>query len=107
MYACQFALAASPKVTGTAKCQIYSKMISTKCTQRYLWLNQLAYSFVAFPIGTVISVAPLFLDEQLSVSLPQVGWAMTVGEGMGILAMKGKFVVDTVFAASLGSNALI
>ena len=63
-------------------------MISTNYTERYLLLNQLAYAIVAFPIGTVLSVAPLFLYEQKRVPLSRIGWAMACGELVGIIAMK-------------------
>ena len=53
----------------------------------YLWLNQAAYAIVALPIGIVLSIAPLYLNRQLGVSVPVVGLFMTGGELLGVLAM--------------------
>ena len=53
----------------------------------YLWLNQAAYAIVALPIGIVLSIAPLFLNHQLGVSVPVIGLFMTGGELLGVLAM--------------------
>ena len=63
-------------------------MISVKYIQRYLWLNQLAYAILAFPIGTVLSLAALYLHEQKHVPLHLIGWAMAAGEAIGIATMK-------------------
>ena len=54
----------------------------------YLWTNQAAYSISAFSIGCVLSIAPLYLKEQLGVAVATIGWMMGVGEIFGICAMK-------------------
>ena len=60
----------------------------SKLTNLYLKLNQLAYSIVAFPIGTVLSIGPLLLTEDKIISLQSVGWFMAGGKVLGIFAMK-------------------
>ena len=54
----------------------------------YLWLNQAAYAIVAFPIGTVLSIAPIFFNTQKNVTIETIGCTMAVGELLGVVAMK-------------------
>mmetsp|Transcript_21026 Transcript_21026/g.46328 ORF Transcript_21026/g.46328 Transcript_21026/m.46328 type:complete len:597 (+) Transcript_21026:42-1832(+) len=54
----------------------------------YLRLNQLAYVVVAFPIGTVLSIVPLYLNQVLDVPLTTIGISMMCGELLGVVAMK-------------------
>lgn len=54
----------------------------------YLWLNQAAYAMAALPIGTVLSIVPLYLKEELNVEVSLIGLLMMGGELLGILFMK-------------------
>jgi len=54
----------------------------------YLMLNQAAYALCALPIGTVLSIAPLYLQNQLKVSVATIGYLLMCGELLGILFMK-------------------
>ncbi len=57
-------------------------------TNVYLKFNQAAYAIDAFPIGTVLSIGPILLNEQKNVPLGVVGLLMAGGEALGIIAMK-------------------
>ena len=65
-----------------------TKSKSISLIKKYLWTNQAAYSITAFPIGCVLSLAPLYLKEQLGVSVTTIGWMMGIGEFFSICAMK-------------------
>jgi len=63
-------------------------MISTYYTNLYLRITQAAYAIIAFPIGTCLSIAPIFLHLQKGVPIRTVGLLMACGELLGIFAMK-------------------
>jgi len=54
----------------------------------YLVLDQASYAIAALPIGTVLSIAPLYLNEVLQVEASFVGILMALGELLGIVFMK-------------------
>lgn len=54
----------------------------------YLKFNQAAYAVAALPIGTVLSIAPLYLKEVMKVEVHIIGYLMMAGEFLGIAFMK-------------------
>lgn len=70
------------------KTESKSKTDSALLIKHYLWLNQAAYAIVAFPIGTVLSIAPLFLNIERGMDIQTIGFMMMGGEFLGICAMK-------------------
>ena len=61
----------------------------------YLRLNQGAYGILALPIGTVLCIAPLYLNIQLSVPITTIGYMMGGGELLGTIAMKISHLTDS------------
>ena len=88
--------------TQTAGTQKLIKIARVKVPElnTYLLLNQLAYSILAFPIGTVLSIGPLLLTEKKAFTLPTVGYFMAGGEGIGIIGMKIAEMSDKGFILS-------
>jgi len=59
---------------------------SSRLIKAYLRVNQLAYAITAFPIGTVLSVAPVYLDDR-DMPVTHIGFFLAGGELLGIGAM--------------------
>jgi len=60
---------------------------SARLINFYLRVNQLTYAITAFPIGTVLSVAPIYLSQNSDMKITIIGFFMAGGEALGIAAM--------------------
>jgi hypothetical protein len=60
---------------------------ATWLIELYMKANQGIYAVVALPIGTVLSITPIFLSLQQNVPLALIGGLMALGEFFGIFAM--------------------
>lgn len=54
----------------------------------YLAFLRAAYAVCALPIGTVLSVAPLYFKNELEISVETIGYLMMSGEICGVFFMK-------------------